>query len=116
MPDTGYIEAFLVAQTTHWNEGDKQAFLAEYRRVAPDGLTIEYVGRPSQDGWPILDQMWDQQRANIRVEPLAKIINANEAACHIRNVIIGTNRAIETIELYRFDAGRLHVRYFVKPA
>jgi hypothetical protein len=116
VPDPGYIETFLIAQTAHWNTGDKQAFFAEYRRVAPDGLTIEYVGRPTQDGWAVLDQMWDQQRAKIRVEPVTKIVNANEAACHIRNVIVGTERAIETIELYRFDAGRLYVRYFIKAA
>lgn len=48
------------------------------------------------------------------VEPLTKIINGNEAACHIRNVIKGTDRAIVTIELYRFEEGRLFVRYFIK--
>ncbi|RQH04951.1 nuclear transport factor 2 family protein [Paraburkholderia dinghuensis] len=114
MANTGHIEAFLLAQTDHWNTGDKQAFLDDYRRAAPDGLTIEYVGRPPQDGWVVLDHMWDQQRDKIRVEPVAKIVNGNEAACYVRNVIIGTGRAIETIELYRFDAGQLYVRYFVK--
>jgi hypothetical protein len=56
-----------------------------------------------------------QQRAKIRVEPVVKIVNGNEAACHVRNVIVGTGRAIETIELFRFEAGRLYVRYFIKP-
>lgn len=30
------------------------------------------------------------------------------------DVIIGTGRAIETIESYRFDTGRLDVRYFIR--
>ncbi|CAG9166036.1 nuclear transport factor 2 family protein [Cupriavidus pinatubonensis] len=115
MIDTERIEAFLNHQTEHWNQGDKQAFLEDYRRVAPEGLSIEYVGRAPQDGWSVLEQMWEQQRAKIRVEPVVKIVNGNEAACHVRNVIVGTGRAIETIELFRFEAGRLYVRYFIKP-
>jgi hypothetical protein len=114
MSDTAKIEAFLVAQTVHWNEGNKEAFFDVYRRAAPAGLTIEYIGRPSQDGWAVLENMWDQQRVNIRVEPVTKIVNGNEAACYVRNVIIGTERAIETIELFRFEEGKLFVRYFIK--
>jgi hypothetical protein len=114
MSNADLIEAFLHAQTEHWNAGDKPAFFDAYRRVAPAGLTIEYVGRPLQDGWAVLDHMWENQRANIRAEPVAKIVNGNEAACYVRNVIIGTERAIETVELFRFDAGRLFVRYFIK--
>lgn len=114
MSDNDRIEAFLLAQTAHWNAGDKQAFFDEYKRVAPAGLTIEYIGQPPQDGWVVLEQMWEKQRANIRVAPVAKIINGNEAACYVRNLIIGTDRAIETIELFRFEEGRLFVRYFIK--
>jgi hypothetical protein len=116
MIDEKFIETFLCEQTVHWNSGDKEAFLAAYRRVAPVALSIEYVGCPAQDGWPVLEQMWEQQRAKIRVEPAQKIVNGNEAACHIRNVIIGTEKAIETIELFRFEEGRLFVRYFIKQA
>jgi hypothetical protein len=114
MTQTERIETFLRNQTAHWNAGDKQAFLEDYQHVASAGLSIEYVGRSPQDGWPVLEQMWEQQQAKILVEPLTKIINGNEAACHIRNVIKGTDRAIVTIELYRFEEGRLFVRYFIK--
>ena len=116
MIDSKFIETFLHEQTVHWNSGDKEAFLAAYRRVAPVALSIEYVGRPAQDGWPVLEQMWEQQRTKIRVEPVQKIINGNEAACFIRNVIIGTEKAIQTIELFRFEEGRLFVRYFIQQA
>ncbi|MFL9986743.1 MULTISPECIES: nuclear transport factor 2 family protein [Paraburkholderia] len=108
------IAAFLHDQTEHWNAGDKAAFFDAYRRVASAGLTIEYIGRPPQDGWSVLEHMWENQRTNIRAEPVAKIINGNEAACYVRNVVVGTGRVIETVELFRFAAGHLFVRYFIK--
>jgi hypothetical protein len=108
------IEHFLHEQVHAWNAGDKQAFLGAYRKVAPNGLQIEYVGRPAADGWLVLEGMWQQQSARIEVEEVAAIVNGNEAACHNRNKVRGTSTAIETIELYRFDEGRLQVRYFIK--
>jgi ketosteroid isomerase-like protein len=116
--DTRTIEAFLHDQVKAWNAGDKQAFFDAYRSVSPQGLQIEYVGRgPATDGWPVLEAMWSQQSAKIEIEEVALIVNGNEAACHNRNKLRGTQVAIETIEIYRFeDAGQLSVRYFVKQA
>ena len=108
------VEHFLHAQVKAWNDGDKGAFFGAYSAVAPSGLQIEYVGRPAADGWPILEAMWVQQSAKIQIEEVVAIINGNEAACHNRNRVRGTASAIETIELYRFDSGRLQVRYFIK--
>ncbi|MDZ5455154.1 MULTISPECIES: Cif family virulence factor [Azohydromonas] len=113
--DARAIEGFLHAQVKAWNAGDKAAFLAAYRTAAPEGLEIEYVGRgPAADGWAVLEGMWAQQSARIEIEEVAAVVNGNEAACHNRNRLRGTSTAIETIELYRFDAGRLSVRYFVR--
>ena len=112
--DKAAIEHFLHAQVGAWNAGDKEAFLGAYREVAPKGLQIEYVGRPAADGWPVLEGMWAQQSAKIEIEEVTAIVNGNEAACHNRNKVRGTTMAIETIELYRFDEGRLHVRYFIR--
>ena len=112
--DTDAIRRFLHTQAACWNAGDKAGFLSAYREAAPAGLTIEYVGQPASDGWPVLEAMWTRQNAAIAIEELALIVNGNEAACHNRNLVRGTERAIETIELYRFDGeGRLHVRYFI---
>ena len=108
------IEQFLHAQVKAWNDGDKAAFFGAYSAVAPSGLQIEYVGRPAADGWPILEAMWAQPSAKIRIEAVAFIVNGNEAACHNRNWVHGSVSWIETIELYRFDSGRLQVRYFIK--
>ena len=48
------------------------------------------------------------------VPSVAMIINGQEVACHNLNKVRGTTLAIETIELYHFDAGRLLVRYFIR--
>ena len=108
------IEQFLHAQAKAWNDGDKSGFFAAYSAAAPGGLQIEYVGRPAAEGWPVLEAMWAQQNAKIQIEEVALIVNGNEAACHNRNWVRGSDNWIETIELYRFDSGRLQVRYFIK--
>jgi hypothetical protein len=113
--DKAQIEAFLHEQVHAWNAGDKEAFLSAYRKVATQGFQIEYVGRPAADGWLVLEGMWAQQSAKVEIEEVVAIVNGNEAACHNRNKVRGTSMAIETIELYRFDAdGGLLVRYFIK--
>lgn len=108
------IEHFLHTQVNAWNAGDKEGFFAAYAQAAPKGLQIEYVGRPMSDGWPVLESMWAQQSAKIEIEEVLMIINGDEAACHNRNKVRGTAMAIETIELYSFDAGRVVVRYFIQ--
>lgn len=113
--DAQHIETFLHAQVKAWNAGDKDGFFAAYRQAAPQGLQIEYVGRgPAVDGWPVLEGMWAQQSAKIAIEEVLMVINGQEAACHNRNLVRGTALAIETLELYRFDAGQLTVRYFIR--
>jgi hypothetical protein len=108
------IEQFLHTQAKAWNEGDKGAFFAAYGAAAPGGIEIEYVGQPAGDGWPILEAMWAQQNAKIQIEEVVAIVNADEAACHNRNWVRGSQNWIETIEVYRFHAGRLQVRYFIQ--
>lgn len=108
------IEHFLHAQVKAWNAGDKAGFFDAYAQAAPNGLQIEYVGRPVSDGWPVLEGMWAQQSAKIEIEEVLMIVNGNEAACHNRNKVRGAAMVIETIELYSFDAGRVVVRYFIQ--
>ena len=112
--DQADIEGFLHGQVAAWNAGDTAAFFAAYRAAAPPGLVIEYVGRPAGDGWPVREGMWAQQSAKIEIEEVVAIVNGIEAACHNRNKVRGTAMAIDTIEIYRFDGGRLNVRYFIK--
>ncbi|CAN7758467.1 nuclear transport factor 2 family protein [Pseudorhodoferax sp. LjRoot39] len=111
--DKQAIEAFLHAQVAAWNRGDKVGFFAAYRAAAPNGLRIEYVGRAEADGWPVLEQMWEHQSAKVEIEEVVTIVNGAEAACHNRNKLRGADRGIETVEIYRFDAGVLQIRYFI---
>ena len=110
------IERFMRGQVKCWNAHDKAGFLAHYREAAPNGLEIEYVGRAEQaDGWFVIEEMYDKHNAQINLEVVSTVFNGSEAAAHHRNCIVGTDLVIESIEIYRFDAGRLWVRYFLKP-
>jgi hypothetical protein len=101
------IEHFLHTQVGCWNAGDKAGFMAAYRQAAEGGLTIEYVGRDPADGWAVLEAMWERQNSAVEIEEVQVIINGNK--------IKGSGKAVETIELYRFDPGqRLSVRYFIR--
>lgn len=116
LPGTEAITNFMHAQVRCWNAGDRQGFFDAYRDVAPNGLTVEYVGHPASDGWGALEDMWAQQSARIEIEELLLVVNGSEAACHALNKVRGTDMAIHTLEMYRFDRGTLAVRYFVQPA
>lgn len=109
------IEHFLHGQIECWNNGDKEGFFAHYRSLTPSGLSIEFVGRPiPTNPWEILEAMWDQQQPRTRVEVRETIISDEEAACYHFNALRDGSGGIETIELYRFDGGKLWVRYFIK--
>ncbi len=115
-PDADAILRFMKGQVAAWNAHDKAAFMACYREAAPKGLEIEYVGRAEQaDGWFVIEEMYDKHNAQIRLEVDVTILNGSEVAVHHRNCIVGTDMVIHSIETYRFDAGRLCVRYFLKP-
>jgi hypothetical protein len=107
------IAHFLHEQVEAWNGGDKDRFFTAYRRVAPQGLLIEYVGRqPPGDGWPILESMWANQNGQVRAEAVATLVNGSEAACYHLNHVAATGATIKTVELYAFSDGALAVRYF----
>jgi hypothetical protein len=113
MSTSSAIGTFLHGQIECWNAGDKEGFFAHYRAAAPNGLEIEYVGQPQGDAWQVLEAMWAQQNARIRIEVAACIVSGGEAACHHRNLMRDGPGGVETIETYRFAEGRLAVRYFV---
>jgi hypothetical protein len=105
------MEHFLHGQLDAWNKKDKAAFFAHYRAAAPKRLTVEYVGRPLSDPWKILEDMWNNNNATMTVEAILTIINGDEAACYHHNKTAAST--IKTIEIYAFDEGALHVRYFI---
>ena len=107
------IERFLHGQLNAWNAHDHAAFFGFYRQFAPNGLTIEYVGKPPRDPWEILETMWTDHNAGMRLEAVKAVINGHEAACHHRNHIEAAGVVIETMELYDFGDGTLSIRYFI---
>lgn len=107
------IAHFLHEQVEAWNEGDRDRFFTAYRTAAPQGLSIEYVGRaPPGDGWPVLEDMWAKQNGKVRAEVVATLLNGSEAACYHLNHVTATGAVIKTVELYAFSGGTLAVRYF----
>jgi hypothetical protein len=112
MIDQQAIGDFLHGQVACWNAGDKEGFFDLYRKMAPNGLSIEYVGFAQGEGWAMLEAMWEQQRAGIRIEAIEVVIKGAEAACYHRN-FRGTEPTSRTIELYTFGAGTLSARYFI---
>ena len=88
--DKGAIERFMQGQVACWNRHDKEAFMALYREMASESLDIEYVGRPAQDGWFVIEEMWDKHNGQFELGVVSTIINGNEAAIHHHNKIIGT--------------------------
>lgn len=112
-PET--ITRFMHGQAAAWNAHDKAGLMALYREVAAEHLEIEYVGRTEQaEGWLVIEEMYDKHNAQFRLEQVMTIVNGNEAAAHHRNCIRGTDIVIDSIETYRFEPGRLFVRYFLK--
>jgi hypothetical protein len=112
-PTQAEIKEFLHAQTEAWNNVDREKFFALYRAIAPKSLTIEYVGQPLKDAWPILEGMWTGQAGKVRAEEIASIVNGTEAANYVHNHVVGTDTIIKTIEIYSFGEGSLAVRYFI---
>lgn len=116
IPDADEIRRFLHAQIELWNDGKREEQTALYRRYAADGLVIEYIGQPVGDGWATFDHMWDAYGGKVRVEVAQMLVNGNEAACHHLNIRKASGLANPSIETYRFEEGRLFVRYFYVPA
>ncbi len=107
------MERFLHGQLDAWNAGDRDKFFGLYREFSPNGLHIEYVGKPDRDPWEVLETMWKDHNASMKVEAVKAIINGNEAACYHLNHITAAGVAIKTMEIYAFKDGKLSIRYFI---
>ena len=111
-PSADEIRAFLTQQLTYWNAGQRQEMTDLYRRYARDQLTIEFVGQPIGDGWAAYNKMWDDYGGKVRTDVVQILVNGHEGACHFSNVRKATGVANQSIEIYNFGEGRLHIRYF----
>ena len=112
IPSEAEIHEFLTSQLEMFNEGRREEMTALYRKYAADELIIEYVGQPVGDGWKTFDHMWDNYGGLVKTNCAEMFINGNEGACYMKNVRVATGVANPSIEIYRFEPGRLHIRYF----
>jgi hypothetical protein len=114
IPGENEIKLFLTQQIEFWNARKREEMTDLYRKYAADQLVIEYVGQPIGDGWKTYDHMWDTYSGSVRTDVIEVLINGNEAACYYNNVRLATGLGNPSIETYRFDDRRLHIRYFHK--
>lgn len=111
-PGEAEIATFVTDQYHLWSEDRVDEMLALFARIAPDGYVIEYVGQPPQEGEASMTAMIAQYRGKVRTELRQLLVNGAEAAATVDNVFLETGALMPSIETYRFDRGRLHVRYF----
>jgi ketosteroid isomerase-like protein len=112
IPTEKEIKLFLTRQLEYWNARQREEMTALYRKYAQDQLVIEYVGQPIGDGWETYNHMWDTYNGKVRTDVVQVLVNGNEGACHFNNVRVATGSGNPSIEIYRFDDRRLHIRYF----
>ena len=110
------IESFLHKQLEFWNAGKYAEMKALYTKYSPNGLIIEYVGSPIGDGWATFQHMWDNYNGKVRTDIVEILVNGDEGACYFHNVRVATGAFNPSIEIYKFAAGRLHIRYFHRSA
>lgn len=106
-----------------WNAGDKQAWIENWRRVAPgDFRMLDPVGTPEKRGFEhCAVDSWElfQKRVRFRIVPGTLFICGNEVAWLLENSITtdGKTVAAKSIETYRFEPdGSVVIRtYYVVP-
>jgi hypothetical protein len=110
--DEKSIHQFLEDNFGIWNAGDRDAFTELYRNASANGLEIEYVGQDPVDGWAAFNHMWDTYNTEIHAEPQQILVNGNEGAVYVHNIVKKDGAVHPSIEIYRFVDGKLHIRYF----
>ena len=107
-----------------WNAGDKQAWIDNWRRVAPGSFTmLDPVGTPPKHGFQeCCEDSWAlfQPRVRFRIQPGTLFVCANEVAWCLENHFEGPDGAQlqYSVETYRFgDDGSVDIRtYYRVPA
>ena len=105
----GYVE--------HWNSGDKQAWVANWKKVAPgDFVMVDPVGTPSRSGFEgCAAEPFDlfQSMTHLRVDPATRFVCSNEVAWVMENTFTkdGQSTVMRSIEVFCFgDDGSVEIR------
>jgi hypothetical protein len=121
VPDKKTLLAWAENYVRYWNEGDLDAWLANWQAVAPgDHRMLDPVGTPEKVGFQAccLDA-WDlfQGRVTFRIAPGQLFVCGNEVAWLLENHFEGPDGAQVqySIETYRFDEdGSVVVRTYYR--
>ena len=112
MPTSEEIGTFLREQYQLWNDGKIDEMMDYFRRMAPNGFTIQYVGQPVQDGEQSMKDMIAEHGGKVRTELVQLLVNGNEAATYVDNQFVESGASVPSIETYAFEDGKMRIRYF----
>ena len=105
----GYVEL--------WNSGDKQAWVANWKKVAPgDFVMLDPVGTPPKSGFEgCAAEPYDlfQPSLRLRVDPATMFVCGDEVAWVMENRFTkdGEESVLLSIEVFRFgDDGSVEIR------
>lgn len=100
-----------------WNAGDKQAWIANWKKVAPGDLVmLDPVGTPPKRGFDgCCAEPFDlfQPSTEFYVDPETRWVCGNEVAWVMTNIFRkdGQERRMKSIEVYRFgEDGSVEIR------
>ncbi|MYV98036.1 hypothetical protein [Streptomyces sp. SID3343] len=121
IPDTKQLLHWADQYVALWNSGDKEAWSANWRAVAPgDFRMLDPVGTPEKQGFEhcALDS-WDlfQPTVRFRIQPGTLFVCGNEVAWVMENHFTdnGVEGNVVSIETYRFEAdGSVVIRTYYR--
>lgn len=109
VPSREQLEKWAANYVALWNAGDKEAWAANWRRVAPgDFRMLDPVGTPEKRGFELCAlASWDlfQPRVKFKIADGALFFNGNEVAWLLENTLTADGRTLvaRSIETYRFE-------------
>lgn len=106
------IAHFASVQYQYWNDGKWDELFAAYDKIAPNGYTIQYFGKPVTDGRAALDKMIRNVAGKVRTNVREVLVNEGEAVVIVGNEVLGTDVETTSIERYLFKDGKVACSYF----
>ncbi|MCW2686603.1 MAG: hypothetical protein JWR37_1493 [Mycobacterium sp.] len=115
-PNAEDIRAAVEGHVELWNAGEKEAWLAHWKRFVSGEATMEDpVGTPLKRGWDVQIEAWDRANAEWKLAIVLLYVCGSTAAAVIRNsgTVNGEPMTLDSIEIYAFgDDGTLHTTTF----
>ncbi|HPG27694.1 MAG: hypothetical protein H6748_03135 [Spirochaetaceae bacterium] len=117
VPTREALLAWAEGYVKHWNSGDKAAWVANWKSVAPGNLVmVDPVGTPPRSGFEACcADPYDlfQPQTEFYVDPETRFVCGNEVGWVMTNIFRkdGQEQRMKSIEVYRFgDDGSVEIR------